>query len=719
LKRKCGIAALLFIILSAIFLVFNDRGRPITRKIVSDIPAIRHIVSGSGTNLDLAAPPADPLLVGAAAGAQPVRTHSTPIYQAGALADDWQDWSWADHILKAPVAGAEKGAISVPYAAWTGLYFHALQPVSAWAGTVNLTLNGGPTGGQQLTLVLMDESGNTGKHVPLAPYLPKGSVPAGRWISVRVPVLDSLARGVAVGGVILQEAAGKSQPIMYIRRIALNIAGPTDFPVGHTAITLRINAGAGQHQISPYIYGLAADDGAAYDRLVRPTLIRWGGNPNSRYNWKLGNAWNTASDYFYQNTNYGNTGGSSADEDIAHSKQIGAAEWLTIPTLGWVAKDTTSFSFPGADGKPTDGQGSSCTNRKETADPTRTSIQVGPAFMQEWIRHLQSNHLDVRFFAMDNEPELWGVTHYDVHPICVDYDEIYDKFITYATAVKAVAPQGLVTGPGTCCWYYYWNSMAGDSDKAMHDDKDLLPWFLAAVREHDEQIHQRTLDVLDIHYYPDGFYNNTTDAVTSAWRLLETRSLWDPTYVDHSWIGEPVQLIPRMQALIAQNYPGTRLGIGEWNFGAETSMNGALAIADVLGIFGQEDLYMAAYWRNPPSGSPGAMAFQMFRNYDGHGAAFGETSVQTSSSDRDRVAVYASLRQSDGHLVTILINKMPTTEAASSLQIAGFAVGKTSLYRYDATHPAAIQAEGQVTAGAQTSVTLPPYSITVLDSSPQ
>jgi len=41
------------------------------------------------------------------------------------------------------------------------------------------------------------------------------------------------------------------------------------------------------------------------------------------------------------------------------------------------------------------------------------------------------------------------------------------------------------------------------------------------------------------------------------------------------------------------------------------------------------------------------------------------------------------------------------------------------LYRYDATHPTAIQDEGRVALGAQGTVSLPPYSITVLDSSPR
>ena len=33
---------------------------------------------------------------------------------------------------------------------------------------------------------------------------------------------------------------------------------------------------------------------------------------------------------------------------------------------------------------------------------------------------------------MDNEPELWGHTHYDVHPACPTYEEILDRYLTYA-----------------------------------------------------------------------------------------------------------------------------------------------------------------------------------------------------------------------------------------------------------------------------------------------
>ncbi|MCJ7701080.1 MAG: hypothetical protein MUO62_05820 [Anaerolineales bacterium] len=81
-----------------------------------------------------------------------------------------------------------------------------------------------------------------------------------------------------------------------------------------------------------------------------------------------------------------------------------------------------------------------------------------------------------------------------------------------------------------------------------------------------------------------------TRRFSTAHRLRSTRSLWDLDYIDESWINQPVALIPTMKKWIAENYPGTRLGISEWNWGADETMKGALAIADVLGIYGKEEV---------------------------------------------------------------------------------------------------------------------------------
>ena len=84
-----------------------------------------------------------------------------------------------------------------------------------------------------------------------------------------------------------------------------------------------------------------------------------------------------------------------------------------------------------------------------------------------------------------------------------------------------------------------------------------------------------------------------SDAVDSATELLRnqsTRQFWDTNYVDPSWINSVIALIPRMRSWVSTNYPGTKIGITEYNWGAEPYINGATAQADILGIFGREGL---------------------------------------------------------------------------------------------------------------------------------
>jgi hypothetical protein len=131
-------------------------------------------------------------------------------------------------------------------------------------------------------------------------------------------------------------------------------------------------------------------------------------------------------------------------------------------------------------------------------------------------------------------------------------------------------------------------------------------------------------DYLDIHYY---FQANTTinDGPAKALRLRATRSLWDPTYIDESWVGSDSQnhqpnpnaiwLIPRMKQIIAQYYPGTKLMLSEWASSADTDITGGLVTADMLGIFGRYGLDAATYWSNPDERGPVGLAFWLYRGY--------------------------------------------------------------------------------------------------------
>jgi hypothetical protein len=327
------------------------------------------------------------------------------------------------------------------------------------------------------------------------------------------------------------------------------------------------------------------------------------------------------------------------------------------------------------------------------------------------VRGLIADGFDLDIIAMDNEPELWGLTHYDVHPECPTYEEILDKYLTYADALRPVAPDSLLAGPVMCCWYDYWDNSPGPADGP---DEDFLPWFLRHVKAHDDETGVRSLDLVDVHYYPQSdVFNDRDDTETNARRLRSTRSLWDPTYADESWIDTTIEFIPRLRRIIETSYPGTPLLISEWNFGGDASMNGAVVIAEVLGIFGREGVEAAAYWRNPPIGSPGYFAFKMHGNYDDLGSRFVGDTLPARSSDTEHVSAYAAADPAGGLLRVMLINKDPDAPVHVGVVVDGTAAASTATsYTFGPASP-----DGIVPGSADLArpVELQPSSITVLE----
>jgi hypothetical protein len=308
-------------------------------------------------------------------------------------------------------------------------------------------------------------------------------------------------------------------------------------------------------------------------------------------------------------------------------------------------------------------------------DPADTSAPIDPSFVEGWIKHLTGRfgtaaEGGVAYYNLDNEPMLWHVTHRDVHPEPVGYDELRDRTYAYAAAIKAADPTAKTLGPALWGWTAYFysalDSTAGDywwkqaPDRAAHDDMPLTAWYLQQMQLYEQQHGVRILDYLDFHYYPQASsvaLAPVGDAATQALRLRSTRSLWDPTYEDESWIDEPVRLIPRMREWVDSYYPGTKLAIGEYNWGALDHINGALAQADVLGIFGREGLDIAFLWAPLTADDPFAYAFRLYRNYDGAGSTFGDQSIQATSSDQEKLAIYAAQRSSDQAVTILVINK--------------------------------------------------------------
>ena len=152
-----------------------------------------------------------------------------------------------------------------------------------------------------------------------------------------------------------------------------------------------------------------------------------------------------------------------------------------------------------------------------------------------------------------------------------------------------------------------------------------------------------------------------------------------------------VKLIPRLRDWANTYYfPGTPIGITEYNWGAEGHINGATTQADILGIFGREGLDLAARWTTPDPSTPTYKAIKMYRNYDGAKSAFGDTSVSASVPNPDNVSAFAALRSSDGALTVMVISKYLTGSTPASLHLSQFAAG-TAAHVWQLTASNAIQ----------------------------
>lgn len=480
--------------------------------------------------------------------------------------------------------------------------------------------------------------------------------------------------------------------------------------LGSAFVALDLNAIG--RPISPLIYGVAAADAATL-RALGATLDRSGGNPSSTYNWVNGHAWNAGRDWQFRNGNYGQPG-SAADDGVAATLAAGAVPLLTVPTMGWVAGNddngTRSVGVPASGGPAVRGGLGAISGYDPTANRSRVfvpSAARGPGlprdppdpgapavYQDEWVHHLATRFrvgpTGVQLFAMDNEPDLWSSTHTDAHPARMGYDDMLSNFTEYATAVKAQAPASLVLGPDVSGWTAYFYSdldRGGDNfathqDRRNHGDDAFLPWWLGQVRLHDRAARIRTLDYLDVHYYPQApgvALGRAGDHATRQRRIRSTRSLWDPYYRDESWIGNPVWLIPRLRAWIDQRYLGTKLAITEYNWGGEEDASGAVALAEVLGIFGRDGVDLASYWTHPPVNSPAGAAFRLYRNYDGGGATFGDVSLPITSTPGG-VAAFASRHSDTGKVDVVLANE--SLSSAITIRLRGIDAGGHAASRY-------------------------------------
>jgi hypothetical protein len=522
----------------------------------------------------------------------------------------------------------------------------------------------------------------------------------------------------------------------------------TDSTPGRAIVTVTVNP-ANNHPISPYVYGINIAlklDGVP----TALTLDRSGGNRWTAYNWET-NASNAGSDYLYQNDDsLGSSSepGAGVSSLIAEDQKRGMASMVTVQMQGLVAGDTKG---PVAVTNPPDKtrfkrvffEKKSVSNEPFTTKP---SVSDDYVYMDEFIWALDRKFAGQNIFgakpskqpvfvSLDNEPELWKSTHLEIEgKTGITPDSYVAKTVSLATALKKQFPDLVIFGPAQYGFMgiYSWNGAmsATPSGSNWFADK-----YLTAMKAASTAFGRPLVDVYDFHWYPEATDGAGARVITLMSPTLtddqvqaivqSPRSLWDKTYKQKSWItndviGQPIDILDRLQTRIDAGNPGMKLAITEYDNGGGQHIAGTIAQADNLGVFGAHGLFAANMWLLGPKEPYSLAGFRAFRDFDGANHHFGDTSIEAASSNVAKVAVYVSTDSArPGRVVMVAINRSPSDQVTS---ITGQPLsGAAHLFRMTAASAAKQSTVQPVVAGVQPvsgsliTLTLPALSVTTVD----
>lgn len=480
---------------------------------------------------------------------------------------------------------------------------------------------------------------------------------------------------------------------------------------------ITVDLTAESSPISPYIYGSNQELPGVDNLRAR----RLGGNRMTGYNWE-NNASNAGADWFHVSDGWMCDANGVSKLDCAtkpgallmtfHEQSLaaGAESLLTLQMAGYVSRDkgnevSEEETAPSA-------RWDAVVYQKGSPFTLEPDLDDGVVYMDELVNFLidaygsASQAQGVWAYSLDNEPGLWSHTHPRIHPQPVTAEELAERSVALASAVKAIDPEALIFAPALYGFNAF-KSLQDAPDWAMLSSGGKYRWFidyyLDEMAQASAAADMRLLDVLDVHWYSEAMAGSERVVMGDAGvgspalqmaRMQAPRSFWDVTYKEDSWIAKwnptYLPLLPNLQASIDRYYPGTKLAVTEWGFGGQGHVSGGIAVADALGIFGRDGIFAAMHWSTEESLAYVAAAYQLYLNYDGQGGQFGDIGLPVNNSDWGMLSVYAALDSTDDdRLHLIVLNKDMQEHMVVELTLAGeHDYQSAQVWRFDENNPA-------------------------------
>ena len=496
---------------------------------------------------------------------------------------------------------------------------------------------------------------------------------------------------------------------------------------------ITVNLAGEKKEISPYIYGVNDYGNSDNYRNVTVNALRQGGNRYTGYNWETnysnaGEDWHNSSD-----TNIGDDtdgAGSAVRKFSKRSTDYNIPyKMTTLQMAGYVSADKAG-SVSDTEKAPSS-RWNEVKFRKDGELSLTPDLTDNAVYMDEYVNFIvktlgdSNTSTGMQGYSLDNEPVLWNDTHPYLHPEEVSNNELVSKSIELASVVKEIDPDADVFGPAFWGVLPCINGSSGDNytDPEWTAVKDQYSWYLdyylKQMADAEKEHGKRLLDVVDVHYYAQ-------DCSTDDTRLQAARSLYDENYTENSWLGQYfsdyLPFLPKINESINKYYPGTKIAVSEYNLGDLSNekdtgklVSSAIAETEALGAFADNGVYLATYWGTLSNCPYVESAINLYTNYDGEGAAFGDTLVEASTEDISKATAYAAIDGNDDSGVTVVVSNKDSEKAENAvISLEGTDTNYKSAVVYAITQDSSeiriIDVQNDLTGNSFT-VELPPMSV--------
>ena len=510
-----------------------------------------------------------------------------------------------------------------------------------------------------------------------------------------------------------------------------------------TSVRIDIDLTKGKTPVSPFIYGknnvlpntylssgTNADVTKAKEAGVR--FVRQGGGNNStKYNWRL----KLSSHPDWYNNVYANDWDAAAKNMF--DKMPGVHGMWSFQLLGKAAANTkNNFNDWGYNqSKWWDGvnQNLAGGGQVNTAGGSKALVEGNPdLYLMKWTADSTVGILDkwfgtrglgydknrLRYWDMDNEPEIWSGTHDDVMKTQISAEEFMQLYFKVAKAARAKYPDIKLAGPVPANeWQWYrWGS-----DAISYNGKKYcwLEYFILRISEEEKATGIKLLDVLDIHYYPGSkdpatcvqFHRVFFDrnyVYPEANGVHTLNGGWDTSINKEYILGRCSDwLIKYMGANHGVTFSVTETGL------AATDPNvQAVWYGSTMGEFMKNGVEIFTPWSWTIGMWETLHLFSRFNQ---------ENYIQATSQNEALVSAYPTVNEAADSMTVVLVNRSLTEKTQVTVNLIGFTAGNQNYTMYSISklgsaetfisHTQNALKKSDVLAAGQINVELDPLSI--------